>query len=114
MGTSTHNILLRNDNKTYSLTNVQKPIVANDTMESLGFDQYPSGLNAVVAVLSYTGYDVEDAMIINKSAYQRGFMHGKVYKTYQLDLPPQGSRDKAEAKCLVHQMDNYGPKYEQL
>jgi len=38
-------------------------------MDKLGFKKYPSGLNAVVAVLSYTGYDVEDAMIINKSAY---------------------------------------------
>lgn len=38
-------------------------------MNKLGFKKYPSGSNAVIAVLSYTGYDVEDAMIINKSAY---------------------------------------------
>ena len=33
-----------------------------------------------MAVLAYTGYDMEDAMIINKSAYERGFGHGFVYK----------------------------------
>lgn len=38
-------------------------------MEKLNFNKYPSGLNAVIAILSYTGYDIEDAMIINKSAY---------------------------------------------
>ena len=49
--------------------------------EQYGFDYYPYGINAVVAVLAYTGYDMEDAMIINKSAYERGFGHGSVYKT---------------------------------
>ena len=35
----------------------------------------------MVAVISYTGFDMEDAMIINKSAYERGFGHASVYKT---------------------------------
>lgn len=38
-------------------------------MEKLGFNDFPSGTNAVIAVLSYTGYDIEDAMIINNSSY---------------------------------------------
>jgi DNA-directed RNA polymerase I subunit RPA2 len=42
---------------------------------------YPSGVNAVVAVIAYTGYDMEDAMIINKSSYERGFGHASVYKS---------------------------------
>ena len=49
-------------------------------------DEYPNGTNAVVAVLSYTGFDMEDAMILNKSSYERGFGHASVYKTIKVDL----------------------------
>jgi len=45
-----------------------------------------------VAVISYTGYDMEDAMIINKSAFERGFAAGTVYKNYsfELNIAPTG------------------------
>ena len=86
MGTSTLNILERNDNKTFSLNYVQKPIVQTTTHKSLGFEKYPQGSNAVIAVISYTGYDIEDGMIINKASYERGFMHGKVYKTQSIEI----------------------------
>ena len=56
-------------------------MITSNTNKDLGFDDFPSGINSVVAVLSYTGYDIEDALIINKSAYERGFMHGHVTKT---------------------------------
>jgi len=44
------------------------------------------GTNAVVAVISYTGYDMEDAMIINKSSDERGFAAGSIYKSLFVDL----------------------------
>lgn len=44
------------------------------------------GTNAVVAVISYTGYDMEDAMIINKASYDRGFGAADVYKTKIVSL----------------------------
>ena len=39
-----------------------------------------------MAVISYTGYDMEDAMIICKQSMQRGFKHGTVYVTKVIDL----------------------------
>jgi DNA-directed RNA polymerase I subunit RPA2 len=41
---------------------------------------------AVVAVLAYTGYDMEDAMILNRSSVDRGFAHGSLYKNEMVDL----------------------------
>jgi DNA-directed RNA polymerase beta subunit len=40
------------------------------------------------------GYDMEDAMIINKSAYERGFGHASVYKTEWVDISPTGKDRK--------------------
>lgn len=37
-------------------------------------------------MLSYTGFDMEDAMILNKSSFERGFAHASVYKTLVVDL----------------------------
>ncbi|KIO16199.1 hypothetical protein M407DRAFT_86274 [Tulasnella calospora MUT 4182] len=51
-----------------------------------GMDNFPNGTNAVVAVISYTGYDMEDAMILNKSAHERGFGYGSVIKSMEVDL----------------------------
>jgi DNA-directed RNA polymerase I subunit RPA2 len=54
--------------------------------EDYGLSEYPSGVNAVVAVISYTGYDMEDAMIVCKSSYERGLGHGVIYKTMRYSL----------------------------
>jgi DNA-directed RNA polymerase I subunit RPA2 len=51
-----------------------------------GFDEYPSGCNAIVAVIAYTGFDMEDACIVNKASYERGFGHASVYKVITVDL----------------------------
>lgn len=49
----------------------------------------------MVAVLSYTGFDMEDAMILNKSSVERGMFHASVYKTETIDL-----RDEKSAKMV--------------
>jgi DNA-directed RNA polymerase I subunit RPA2 len=65
----------------YRIQNPQAPLVQNQAQRGYCYDEYPSGANAVVAVISYTGFDMEDAMIINKSSFERGFGHASVYKT---------------------------------
>lgn len=81
MGTPYHNHIFRMDNKVFRILNPQKPMVRTKTYDHVNADSHPTGTNAVVAVITYTGYDMEDAMLINKSSYERGFAHGVVYKT---------------------------------
>ncbi|GAA5861442.1 hypothetical protein JCM1840_005372 [Sporobolomyces johnsonii] len=86
MGTPSTALQHRTDNKLYRLQTGQTPIVRPDLHNTYGMDGYPNGTNAIVAVISYTGYDMEDAMILNKSAHERGFAHGSIYKSHIVDL----------------------------
>jgi DNA-directed RNA polymerase I subunit RPA2 len=86
MGTPGTSLRFRTDNKTYRLQTGQTPIVRPPLYNEYGLDNFPNGMNAVVAVISYTGYDMDDAMIINKSAHERGFGYGTIYKTKVIRL----------------------------
>lgn len=94
MGTPGTAIMHRTDNKSYRIQTGQTPIVRAPLHNTYGFDNFPNGMNAVVAVISYTGYDMDDAMILNKSAHERGFGHGSIYKVKKISLKDD-SRTKA-------------------
>lgn len=63
------NIYLLSCFSIFRIQTPQKPLVFTNAQEKFSINEYPHGANAVVAVLSYTGYDMEDAMVINKSRY---------------------------------------------
>jgi DNA-directed RNA polymerase I subunit RPA2 len=86
MGTPCHSIMNRADNKLYRINFPQSPIVKTKLYDHFKMDDYPIGTNAIVAVVSYTGYDMEDAMVLNKSSYERGFGHGMIYSTEIVEL----------------------------
>ncbi|CAL2030071.1 unnamed protein product [Caenorhabditis brenneri] len=86
MGTAVHSWHSRADNKMYRLQFPQQPLLKLEAYEKYEMDEYPLGTNACVAVISYTGYDMEDAMTINKASYQRGFAHGTVIKVERINL----------------------------
>ncbi|KAL8430783.1 hypothetical protein Efla_004019 [Eimeria flavescens] len=92
MGTPFHSIPYRHDNKAYRLITPQKPLLRTKDYRHIDFDDYPTGVNAVVAVMCYTGFDMEDAMILNKSSVERGMFHGCVYKTKIVDAAPSNAR----------------------
>ncbi|KAI9892084.1 MAG: DNA-directed RNA polymerase I subunit RPA2 [Vezdaea aestivalis] len=102
MGTPGTSIRYRADNKSYRLQTGQTPVVRSPLHNAYGLDNFPNGMNSVVAVISYTGYDMDDAMIINKSSHERGFGHGTVYKTKIIDLSDGGGRSRTSKKvdCL--------------
>lgn len=95
MGTPGTALKYRTDNKTYLLQTGQTPIVRPPLYNEYGLDNFPNGTNAVVAVISYTGYDMDDAMILNKSAHERGFGYGTIYKTKVIRLDEGTNRGRA-------------------
>lgn len=87
MGTPCHAVWNRNDSKVYRHTYPQVPMTRNFRMQDpMGADLFPNGVNAVVAVISYSGNDMEDALIINKASLERGFAHGTVYLNERVNL----------------------------
>ncbi|BFZ64987.1 DNA-directed RNA polymerase I subunit rpa2 [Saitoella coloradoensis] len=107
MGTPGTAIRHRTDNKLYRLQTGQTPIVRPALHDAYGMDANPNGMNAVVAVISYTGYDMEDAMILNKSAHERGFGYGTVYKSEKVDL----SSKRRRGEPIMHHFGFGSDKY---
>eukprot|EP00746_Dinoflagellata_sp_MGD_P158454 gnl/MRDRNA2_/MRDRNA2_86477_c0_seq1.p1 gnl/MRDRNA2_/MRDRNA2_86477_c0~~gnl/MRDRNA2_/MRDRNA2_86477_c0_seq1.p1 ORF type:complete len:1158 (-),score=-4.77 gnl/MRDRNA2_/MRDRNA2_86477_c0_seq1:55-3315(-) len=79
------NFSLRNDNKISHLHIPQTPLARTEQHDRYKADHYPFGVNAVVAVIAYTGHDMEDAMIINKSSVERGFAHASTISSGIVD-----------------------------
>jgi DNA-directed RNA polymerase III subunit RPC2 len=46
----------------------------------INFEKLPAGQNASVAIMSYTGYDIEDAIILNQASLDRGFGRASVIR----------------------------------
>uniref|UniRef100_A0A0K0EYJ3 DNA-directed RNA polymerase subunit beta n=1 Tax=Strongyloides venezuelensis TaxID=75913 RepID=A0A0K0EYJ3_STRVS len=93
MGTAVHAWRYRADGKMYRLMFPQSPLMKTEAYDKYEMDEYPLGTNAIIAVISYTGYDMEDAMVINKSSFERGYGHGCVVKVERVDLSDGDDRN---------------------
>jgi DNA-directed RNA polymerase I subunit RPA2 len=93
MGLPMHSFCYRPDTKLYRLQTPQRPIALTDAYDRYAIDDYPLGTNAVVAVLAYTGYDMEDAMIVNKGSMERGLAHATLYKTDTVSVSANAAAD---------------------
>ena len=102
MGTPSTALQHRTDNKLYRLQTGQSPVVRPALHNTYAMDSFPNGTNAIVAVISYTGYDMEDAMILNKSAHERGFAYGTVYKSQIVDLKDMHGASKSTSSPTLH------------
>ena len=71
----------RTDTISHILNYPQRPIVGTKPGEFMGFNDMPSGINAIVAIMSYTGYNQEDSVIMNQSSIDRGMFVVTCYKT---------------------------------
>ncbi|MEM3346371.1 MAG: DNA-directed RNA polymerase subunit B, partial [Desulfurococcaceae archaeon] len=81
LGLSSAAFQRRVDTRGHLLHYVQKPLVTTKAI-SVGYEERPSGQNMVVAVLTYTGYNMEDAVILNKSSVDRGLARSTFFRLY--------------------------------
>ncbi len=82
LGLYATNFQRRMDSRGHFLHYPQKPLVKTRAMEVSGYDERPAGQNMVVAVMSYTGYNIEDALIMNKSSVDRGLARSTFFRLY--------------------------------
>jgi len=86
MGTIALSQYARMDGLIYTLVYPQKPMAKTRTMDIINFDNIPAGQNACIAVMAYSGYDIEDAIILNKASIDRGFGRCIVLKKQQTSI----------------------------
>ncbi len=85
LGLPSSNYRLRPDTRLHVLHYPQRSIVGTDAMEATQFLQRPGGQNYVVAVMSLHGYNMQDAVIMNRASVERALGRSTFIRTYNAE-----------------------------
>ncbi|MEM3402409.1 MAG: DNA-directed RNA polymerase subunit B [Candidatus Hadarchaeales archaeon] len=98
LGLACTNIHNRMDTRGHFMHYPQVPLIDTKIMDLVGFNKRPAGQNLVVAIITYGGYNMEDAIIANKASIDRGMGRTTFYRTYEAEeiRYPGGQMDKFE------------------
>ena len=77
------NSQMRMDKMGVLLNYGQTPLVKSRYLDYINHEEQPYGVNTIVAIMSYTGYNVEDAILINEGSVKRGLFRTTYYTTYE-------------------------------
>ncbi|MFP3260058.1 MAG: DNA-directed RNA polymerase subunit B [Sulfolobus sp.] len=96
LGLYAANYQIRTDTRAHLLHYPQKPLVQTRMLNVIGYNDRPAGNNAILAIMSFTGYNMEDAIIMNKSSVERGMYRSTFFRLYSTEEVkyPGGQEDK--------------------
>ncbi len=92
------NYPIRFDTFTNILHYPQSPIVRTKLHDVLGFDHHPAGQNFVVAMMTWEGYAMEDAVVMNRASLERAMARSTYFRPYSTieNRYPGGQEDRIE------------------
>ena len=82
MGVYASNFSKRFDTNGHIMHYPQKPLVTTRVAKALCGDELPAGMQAIVAIMCFGGYNQEDSLLFNRSAVERGFGRSTTFRTY--------------------------------
>ena len=85
IGIFSTNFLKRVDTKTNILAYPQNSLVKTHINDVLNYENHPSGQNIVIAVMSFKCFNIEDAIIMNKSSIERGLFWSYLLRSYEAE-----------------------------
>jgi DNA-directed RNA polymerase II subunit RPB2 len=77
------NYQVRIDKMGVILNNGEVPIVKSRYLDLINREEHPCGFNAIVAIMSFNGYNVEDSILFNEASIKRGMFRITYYNMYE-------------------------------
>ena len=109
MGVYVTNYENRMDKTAYVLNYPMRPLVDTRIMNLIQLNKIPSGTQVVVAIMTHTGYNQEDSLLINKGSIDRGMALVTVYHT-EKDEDKQKINGDEEIRCKPDMSKTKGMK----
>jgi DNA-directed RNA polymerase beta subunit len=110
MGIYATNFNERMDKTAYVLSSPTRPLVDTRLMNFIKLNENPSGCNINVAIMTHTGYNQEDSLLVNKGSIDRGLLQITITHT-EKDEDKQKINGDEEIRCKPDPSNTKGMKF---